>query len=168
MPIEIERKFRVCSDAWRHGIGRSRRLSDHLVATFEMGKARIRICEEEAILTFKGQRSGLSRSEHHIPFERGRAQALIRDFVMAGPIEKDRHDVEVAGLLWQVDEYRGRLRGFVTADVELPSETFPLVLPAWAGREITHDTRFGSSALLAAAELGAREVERLFRVATEA
>ena len=161
MPVEIERKFLIRSDAWRAGVVKTRHITDHLIAKFESGKARIRICEGEAILTFKGQRRGCARGEYHIPLDDRHARAMIAEFSTAPAIEKNRHDVEVAGLLWQVDEYLGTLAGFVTADAEFPQEDHSLVLPTWAGREITSDARFGSSALLAAAHQGEDAIAKL-------
>ncbi|WP_435170373.1 CYTH domain-containing protein [Falsirhodobacter sp. 1013] len=144
MPVEIERKFLIKTDAWRAGVRRTWHITDHLIATFETGKAWIRICDAKAILTFKGQRHGCSRSEYHLDLDAPHAQAMINDFASTTAIEKNRHYVEVAGVTWQVDEYLGALAGFVTTDVELPREDYPLVMPAWAGREITTDARFGA------------------------
>lgn len=165
MLVEIERKFLITSEAWRAGIRKTRHITDHLIAKFEGGKARIRICEGEAILTFKGPRRGCKRSEYHIALDDRHAHAMIADFSTAPAVEKNRHDVEVAGLVWQVDEYLGPLAGLVTADVELPREDHPLVLPTWAGREITSDARFGSSALVAAAHQGDGTIAKLLRTA---
>ncbi|WP_435169074.1 CYTH domain-containing protein [Falsirhodobacter sp. 1013] len=165
MLVEIERKFLITSGTWRAGVRKTWHITDHLIAKFELGKARIRICEGEAMLTFKGQRSGCKRSEYHIPLDDQHARAMIADFSTAPAIEKNRHDVEVAGLVWQVDEYLGPLAGFVTADVELLREDHPLVLPTWAGREITSDARFGSAALVTAAHQGGGTVARLLKAA---
>jgi CYTH domain-containing protein len=43
--------------------------------------------------------------------------------------------------------YSGGLAGLVTADVELPSEEHPIIFPDWAGPEITHVDRYGTSTL---------------------
>lgn len=164
--VEIERKFLIRSDAWTRDITRTYHITDHLIARFEAGKARIRICNAVATLTLKGRKHGLTRKEYHIPLKPHVAQGLIDEFASAPPIEKNRHEVLVAGLVWQVDEYRGSLTGFVTADVELPSEHHALVLPGWAGHEVTHDCRFGVSALTEAANQGPAALAALFRAAS--
>jgi CYTH domain-containing protein len=69
----------------------------------------------------------------------------------AGPgLEKRRHEVNVAGLIWRVDEYLDGLEGLVTADVELPAEGHQTITPPWVGEEITGDKRFSSATLAAA------------------
>jgi len=147
MPLEIERKFLVRSDGWRRGVTRTMHIVDHLIARFPNGKARIRVCNNAATLTLKGQRKGLARSEYHVPLETEDAVDMIAEFSTGPGIEKHRHEVVVDDLVWQIDEYTGVLEGLVTSDVELPHENFALVTPDWAGDEITGDPRFGSSRL---------------------
>ena len=57
-------------------------------------------------------------------------------------VEKIRHTVKDAGSLWVVDVHTGRLDGIVLAEIELGSEHQLFEIPAWAGREVTHDPRF--------------------------
>jgi adenylate cyclase len=40
-------------------------------------------------------------------------------------------------LIWEVDEFHGRLAGRVLAELELPTEDTPFVKPAWLGEEVT-------------------------------
>jgi len=124
-----------------------RRIEDHLIAQFEDGKARIRLCEGEATLTIKGPRNGLSRKEYHVSLAQSDASAMIEDFAKGPGLEKVRHEVAHGGSIWQVDEYLGSLTGLVTADVELKSENQTLDLPDWVGKEITGDARLSSSVL---------------------
>jgi CYTH domain-containing protein len=147
LPLEIERKFLVAKASWRTHAKHSRYISDHLVARFSSGKARIRICDNASTLTFKGLRQGLSRQEFHIPLEDEHAAGMIAEFATTPALEKQRHEVEVNGVTWQIDEFAGALHGLVTADVELPSETYNLTLPDWAGEEITGNRLFSSSTL---------------------
>lgn len=162
MFVEIERKFLIKDNSWRPEVICTRHISDHLVARFEAGKARIRFCDAAATLTLKGERRGLKRSEFHVSLKQAEARAMVREFVSAPAVEKKRHDVEVAGVTWQVDEYLGVLEGLVTADVELPSEDFAFVIPGWAGREVTRDARFGASALVEVARRGPSALAKLF------
>jgi len=67
MTIEVERNFLVSSDGWRTQVQSSRLIVDHLIAQFETGKARIRLCDGSSVATLKGQRRGLERSEYHLP-----------------------------------------------------------------------------------------------------
>jgi adenylate cyclase len=147
--LEIERKFLVVGYGWRGKARTTLTITDHLIARFEMGKARIRMCNNAATLTFKGQRNGISRSEYHIDLSLDEAQAMVAEFAVTPPLEKRRHEVEAHGLVWQVDEFGGPLSGLVTADVELPSEQHELLVPEWVGREITLDRTYSSGTLAA-------------------
>ena len=152
--LEIERKFLVVTETWRTDVVRSLHIEDHLIADFPKGKARIRICAGTATLTLKGNRAGIRRSEFNLPLTLADAAAMAHVFSDVQPLAKRRHEVKVASLVWQVDEYLGPLAGLVTADAELPEKDHPLVLPPWAGPEITADARFCSRALAGAIKQG--------------
>lgn len=147
MAVEIERKFLVAGEDWRSQASASRHIVDHLIARFETGKARIRMCDGAATFTLKGQRIGLSRSEYHLDLSPADAAGMVEEFASSPALEKRRHEVHLDGVVWQIDEHLGVLSGLVTADVELPDERHQLALPRWAGPEITHDRRYGSRAL---------------------
>ena len=65
-----------------------------------------------------------------------------------GFIEKIRYNVIYDGMLWEVDEFLGKNKGLVIAEIELESENQPFKLPPWAGEEITGDARFYNSNLI--------------------
>ncbi|MBM3604171.1 MAG: adenylate cyclase [Alphaproteobacteria bacterium] len=161
MAVEIERKFLVTEATWRRDVNASHHITDHLIARFETGKARIRMCDGTALLTFKGNRNGLSRSEYHLHLDPAEAANMIKDFASSPALQKWRHEVDVDGLTWQVDEYLGVLTGLVTADVELPHEQHALVQPFWAGPEITHDRRYSSSTLCTLLQTGEAPLKAL-------
>jgi CYTH domain-containing protein len=52
-------------------------------------------------------------------------------------LDKTRHYVPHAGLVWHVDVYEGSLDGVVLAEVELPDENTGLALAEWVGAEVT-------------------------------
>lgn len=147
MSIEIERKFLVTSEDWRGQTMGCHHIKDYLVARFDTGKARIRVCNDQATLTIKGNRTGVSRSEFHFDLSPDQAADMIGEFASAPSLEKRRHDIQFSALLWQVDEYLGALSGLVTCDVELPHERHQFPCPSWAGRDITHDSRYSSAQL---------------------
>lgn len=62
MSLEIERKFLVANDSWKHHVTASRHLVDGLVSATAGGlKVRVRIAGEVATLTVKSKRRGLTR-----------------------------------------------------------------------------------------------------------
>ncbi|SFB59188.1 CYTH domain-containing protein [Rhizobium sp. NFR07] len=166
MALEVERKYLVVNDTWRGEAAASRHIEDHLIARFEGGKARVRLCEDQPTLTLKGERHGAARSEYHVSLTSDDAQGIISEFAKGPGLEKLRHEVKVGEHLWQVDEYLGPLLGLVTAEIELGAESEDFDIPEWTGREITGDTRL-SSAVLAEASRdpnGAAQIITLYGV----
>jgi adenylate cyclase len=65
-------------------------------------------------------------------------------------IEKRRHHETHGGKAWDIDVFHGDNAGLVIAEVELASEDEPIVVPAWAMKEVSDDQRYYNSSLLAA------------------
>ena len=63
-------------------------------------------------------------------------------------IEKTRYVLTGSdGMVWEVDEFEGGLAGLILAEVELPSSQTEVVLPPWAGQEITGLASWSNHAL---------------------
>lgn len=137
MAKEIERKFLVANDGWLNGILRSQRLRDGLILMNEGRKVRIRIQDDQAILTVKGPREGIVRDEFEYPIPLADGLEMIDRLCGAEVLEKTRHHVPEGELTWTVDVYGGLLSGITIAEVELPQVDHDLRLPAWVGREVT-------------------------------
>ncbi|GJD48644.1 Inorganic triphosphatase [Methylobacterium crusticola] len=148
MRFEVERKFLIANDGWRAAVAGSRRLRDGLIGQFEGGKVRVRLDEERAWLAVKGVRVGLGRPEFEYEIPRADGQAMLAGVCRGCVIEKVRHCVPHAGLVWTVDVFEGDLAGLVLAEVELEREEQPLALPDWAGAEVSGDLRFRQTTLL--------------------
>ncbi|WP_411902884.1 CYTH domain-containing protein [Methylorubrum thiocyanatum] len=149
MRFEVERKFLVADEGWQAGVTRRRRFTDGLIGQFETGnKVRVRLDEDRAWLTVKGERVGLGRPEFEYEIPRADAEAMLSLVCDTCFIEKTRHCVPHAGLLWEVDVYGGTLAGMILAEVELEHEAQAFEPPPWLGREVTGDPRFRQSALL--------------------
>lgn len=150
MAIEIERKFLVVSDAWQDQCIRKVALCDALLLAADGRKLRVRISDDRAMLTFKGRRSGLARQEFDFEIPLPEARDLLQHHSDGRILEKTRHIVPFGDLVWEVDVYGGVLAGIVIAEVELPSEGFPLLRPDWIGEEVTGREDFRKINLLRA------------------
>ena len=149
MPVEIERKFLVVSDAWRaNALGE--RYSQGYLCISRDATVRIRIAGSRAFITVKGGTEGISRSEFEYPIPVAHAEEMLRDHCVKPLITKVRYAVPVAGKTWTVDVFEGDNAGLIVAEVELDHADEDVVLPAWAGLEVTDDPRYRNSALIAA------------------
>lgn len=143
---EIERKYLVADESWRAEVGRSMRIAQGYLCSRKL-TARVRICDDRGILTFKGKSrdGGLSRFEFEREIPRRVAELLLCR--CDGVVDKVRHLVEVDGHTFEVDEFRGENEGLIVAEVELSSVTERVTLPSWIGDEVTGERCFYNSFL---------------------
>lgn len=147
MKLEIERKFRVRSDGWRGLSTRTIRIRQGYIAHGPHLVVRVRLTDQDARLTVKTGASGVTRQELEFEMAHAEAAFLIDHHAEGQVIEKTRHLVPVAGLVWEIDVFEGSNQGLVIAEVELEAEEQPFEHPSWLGIEVTGDPRFYNSAL---------------------
>jgi adenylate cyclase len=151
MALEIERKFLLKNDSWRAAVTSSRRLSQGYLTTLtEDAKAsvRVRFGGDQAYLNIKSMRLGMSRDEFEYPIPIEDAGHMLANLCSGAVIEKIRHHVHFAGLLWELDEFLGANKGLVVAEVELESEDQAFEKPDWVGDEVTDDRRYYNVSLV--------------------
>ena len=146
MAIEIERKFLLANNTWRAQVTRSMRLAQGYLGG-ERASVRVRIGGEMAWLTIKARVSGASRTEFEYVIPLADAECLLAELSLPGRVEKIRHHVEVAGMLWEIDEFLADNAGLIVAEIELPAVDADFERPAWLGAEITDQPRYYNSAL---------------------
>jgi len=153
MGIEIERKFLVINDDWRaaaHAVIPMAQGYINDMGALDRGdqkaSVRVRIEGEDAALNLKSRTLGRSRQEFEYPIPVADAHDLLA-LCVGGRIEKRRHLVHHGGLLWEVDEFLGDNAGLVVAEVELDDAEQAVLLPPWAGAEVTDDVRYYNVAL---------------------
>ena len=143
---EIERKYLVVDESRRREVVRSVRIAQGYLCS-RCVTARVRICDDRGILTFKGKSrdGGLSRFEweRDIPYKA--AELLLTR--CQGVIDKYRHIVEYEGHTFEVDEFMGDNEGLIIAEVELANRNEKVLLPSWCGDEVTGERCFYNSFL---------------------
>lgn len=145
MGIEIERKFLVKNDGWKVRASEgSLCLQGYLVADREK-TVRVRVMGDVGYLTIKGATEGISRMEFEYEIERPDAEYML--MLCDRRIEKIRYFVEEGGLTWEVDVFEGANAGLVMAEIELDSEEREILVPHWAGEEVSGDQRYYNSYL---------------------
>ncbi|WP_298220254.1 CYTH domain-containing protein [Halothiobacillus sp.] len=151
MALEIERKFLLKDDTWRAAATSSRRLSQGYLTTLTDGakaSVRVRIGGDQAYLNIKSMRLGMSRDEFEYPIPNEDAEHMLAYLCSGAVIEKIRHHVHFAGLLWEIDEFLGANQGLVVAEVELNSVDQTFHRPDWVGEEVTEDPRYYNVSLV--------------------
>jgi adenylate cyclase len=147
MGVEIERKFLLQGEAWR-GLGQAVLLRQGYLSSARERVVRVRIEGEQAMLTIKGANVGATRGEWEYPIPLADAVELLDGLCEQPLIEKVRHRIEHAGMVWEVDEFLGANAGLVVAEIELASEDQPFEKPDWIGAEVSGDVRYYNANLI--------------------
>jgi adenylate cyclase len=144
---EIERKYLIRDESFRSDVVRSMRIAQGYLCSRKV-TARVRICNDKGILTFKGKSrdGGLSRFEFEREIPLGVTERLLNR--CSGVVDKVRHLVEYGGHTFEVDEFKGENEGLIVAEVELSSTEESVSLPPWIGDEVTGERCFYNSFLV--------------------
>jgi len=138
---EIERKFLVSGDAWRRDARGTFCRQGYLLASDDC-VVRVRVTGEQACLTVKGRKTGLSCPEYEYPIPVADATDLLEQLCPKPFIEKIRYTLDFMGMRWEIDEFEGENKGLVVAEVELQQEDQIIELPEWVGREVSFDPKY--------------------------
>jgi adenylate cyclase len=147
MPMEIERKFLVSSQAWRALVFRSERMRQGYLNRESQCSLRVRVSGEKAWLNIKGVTIGAQRLEfeYEIPLED--AEHMLDALSHKPLIEKRRHYVKVGSHCWEIDEFDGENSGLIVAEIELERVDEAFEHPEWLGQEVTEDIRYYNTSL---------------------
>lgn len=147
MGIEIERKFLLASDAWRHEVTESRRLVQGYLMRGTDTAIRVRIQGQTAMLNVKHTNDGINRLEYEYEIPLGDARELLDRVALRPLIDKTRHHVREGDHLWEIDEFHGENAGLVIAEIELAHADEAFARPGWLGEEVSADVRYYNSSL---------------------
>ncbi len=144
--IEIERKFLVTGDEWRHGAVGTPYRQGYLLADRDR-TVRVRTAGTRGYLTVKGAGTGLCRPEFEYQIPLADAEEMLATLCQGSVVEKVRYCLDFAGHLWEIDEFGGDNRGLLLAEIELQHEDQPFARPPWIGREVTGVSRYHNAFL---------------------
>lgn len=102
---------------------------------------RIRVKNEFAFLTIKGNQVGITRDEFEYEIPKNEAIEMIEQFHLK-VLLKRRYYKQVDELTWEIDVFEGKLTGLIIAEIEIPTEDFLFEVPTWIGEEVTHNSEF--------------------------
>ncbi len=142
MKNEIEKKFLVVSESYKEIANEKYKIKQGYISETKKSVTRVRISNKAAYITIKENKKEISKLEfeYSIPIKEG--QYLIENLCNDDIIMKTRYIVEFDGFLWEVDEFKGKNKGLVIAEIELESETQKFSKPKWVGDEVTNDERY--------------------------
>jgi adenylate cyclase len=146
-PVEIERKFLVCSDEWREGAQGETICQGYLNSAKER-TVRVRISGDKALLTIKGLKINLTCPEFEYEIPVTEANQMLDELCERSLLKKTRYKVLHDGKTWEVDEFHGDNDGLVVAEIELDSEDEIIKPPEWVGTEVTEDPKYFNSSLI--------------------
>ncbi len=146
MHYEIERKFLLRNNQWRHN-AHGVAFRQGYILSAPQRTVRIRTVQDSGFLTIKGKGNGLSRPEFEYPIPLEDANFLLKNFCEQPILEKIRYQIKFQGFIWEIDEFLGENKGLLIAEIELRSETQVFEKPNWLGTEVTGDPRYYNSSL---------------------
>ena len=147
MGKEIERKYLVIGQDWKE-LGAGVLFRQGYLNSRKERVVRVRTMGDQARLTVKGITVGASRLEFEYEIPREDCDQLL-ELCEQPIIEKTRYKIPVGDLVWEVDEFHGVNQGLVVAECELTSEDQDIDKPDWIGEEVTGDSRYFNSNLIA-------------------
>lgn len=147
MGKEIERKFLVNKENWAMVYKPEKSfIRQGYIVTNPEKTIRVRCYNGKGFLTLKGLTVGAVRDEfeYEIPYED--ANEMLSLFAVT-EISKFRYKIIHSGKLWEVDEFEGRNKGLILAEIELSAEDEKFEIPEWAGEEVTGNEKYYNSNL---------------------
>lgn len=146
--IEIERKFLVKNETYKSESIKKQLITQGYLSSDPKRSVRIRICEQNAYITIKGQtsESGTSRYEWEKEINIEDAKQLML-LCREGVVTKIRHLIPLKNHTFEVDEFLKDNSGLVIAEIELSNENEDFERPRWLGKEVTGIKKYYNSQL---------------------
>jgi adenylate cyclase len=147
MALEIERKFLLCDESWRHGAGpgvalRQGYLNDVTAGSGSRASVRVRVGGGRGWLNIKSVTLDIERLEFEYEIPVDDAQQLLDELCGGRIVDKTRFSVRYGAHLWEIDVFHGLNEGLVVAELELSARDEQYEPPPWLGKEISGDARY--------------------------
>jgi len=144
--IEIERKFLLKGTAWPKADRKIRMRSGYLARRDNL-VCRVRQKDEAFYFSLKARIDLQSSYDFEYPVPDADGRVMLDKLCDRPPVSKTRHVIKVGDLEWEVDEFHEQNDGLIVAEIELPSDDYPLQVPDWVGQEVTGEGRYTNYAL---------------------
>lgn len=146
--IEIERKFLVKNETYKSESIKKQLITQGYLSSDPKRSVRIRVCEQNAFITIKGETStsGTSRYEWEKEINIKDAKQLLL-LCLDGIVTKIRYVIPFKNHTFEVDEFLKDNSGLVIAEIELSNENENFERPEWLGKEVTGIKKYYNSRL---------------------
>ena len=148
MGVEIERKFLLKNNDWRQGVDQGVRYEQGYFVTNSLCSVRVRTEGESANITIKSAGLDIQRSEYEYPIPISDAQNFLENMCIDGTIQKIRYIIKYENNIWEIDEFSGKNKGLIVAEIELSSREQSFVKPSWVGQEVSGKAQYMNSNLV--------------------
>lgn len=142
MAFEIERKFLLRSEAWRHQVFKTIKIQQAYLSNTDKASLRIRTADDKGYICSKSMTRDIRRHEFEYEIPYHDAEFMLQHMCQGSAIIKNRNLVKVDQHLWEIDEFHGDNEGLIVAEVELGHEDEAFTLPSWLGEEVSADARY--------------------------
>ena len=148
MNIEIERKFLVKNNDFKKVCYDKKQITQGYLNSNQKRVVRIRIIDNLALLTIKGisDESGTTRFEweKEIHLEDAKELMVLCEKEI---IEKNRYYHKFENHIIEIDEFLGKNKGLILAEIELKDKNEVFLKPDYLGIEVTNNINYYNSAL---------------------
>ncbi len=149
MPKEIERKFLINRSKISLPAAGKRIRQGYLPAANDSKTVvRVRVVDDQAYLTIKGENTGPIRSEYEYPIPPDHGEEILNGLCRRPLIEKTRYELVIENHTWEIDVFEGDNVGLIIAEIELETEDEDFIRPDWITREVTDDPKYYNSNLI--------------------
>ena len=148
MGKEIEHKYLVTDSSFINMASSHCEIKQGYLCREKERTVRIRLQDDKAMLTIKGETRCDTRAEYEYPIPLADAEMLLDTLCLKPVIEKVRYIVYYCGNKWEIDVFKGRLEGLVVVEIEIPASDYRYDIPPFIGKNVTNDARYYNSNLL--------------------
>lgn len=106
---------------------------------------RIRQKNENAFLTLKGKKNGISQPEYEYEINIKEAKKLLT--FCSKIIEKNRFEIFINNKKWELDFFKKENEGLNIAEIELEHENEEIIIPKWIIQEVSYNRKFSNANL---------------------
>lgn len=148
MSQEIERKFLVTSHHFKQESYKKNYIKQGFLNTDKERTVRVRLLNDTGFLTVKGKsnKSGTTRFEWEKEISKKDAEQLLL-LCEKHVIEKYRYLVDFNNHIFEIDEFLGKNKGLIIAEIELQDENESFIKPYWVDKEVTGCVKYYNSQL---------------------